>query len=188
MKLVDNTKNYPLPYIAKGKLRFKILIFLIALCVIAEMVVLVIHELNSGSVIYFGSHVIYNSIFIAVLIFIYLYIASYEIVVSEHTISCNHFFSKKWLSISSITKMEIVIEGLDRYKRKKSLFLALYDDGDFSQDPFRVDIAPFRKEDLTAIVNIIFNKNPSVKIDEHIRQLKEGYMGSIFMEIINRII
>jgi hypothetical protein len=188
MKYQNSEENYSLPYIARGKFRLKLLIFLMTLPVVGEAIIFIHYDLNPGGSFSFGSSIVIIIVTVLILVFMYRYINSYEIIVMEDTIFYNHFFRNRVFSISDITEMKIVIHNPNGPVRKENLFLALYNNEKFSRDPFKINITPFSKKDLTAIVNIIFNKNPSIKMDEFVHELKKGSMRAIFAEIARTII
>lgn len=178
MEFEKVSKDYSLPYIAKGRMRLKILWFMIILSIGVAIGLLIYERLNPGSKSSIGG-IIYP---IAILIFVYFYANSCKIVIKEDELIYNYLFGSKKLSIPKITKMEVKIERR-RGLRKGGISLDFYDIGKFSLNPLRINMTPFKKKDLIKIAKIIFKKNPSIETDELAHQLKEGNFDAILKEI-----
>lgn len=173
MELEKIKPNYSLPYIIKsGQSGYAVFISLLGPLIILSTIVAI---QNPDTNAWLGAIIL-----LVILLCIFSYFASLKIILGENKIIYKTLFSgQKEVLFSNIIKLQISV-GLDSTveSRLNGFYrLEIYEKA--NDNPIRINMKPFSVDGLALVINLIVEKNPSVKMDDRVLNLKNRNIQTV---------
>lgn len=169
--------NYSLPYIARARIR---VFFPLVIIFIGTVIGLLFFQRLTIGINIPTFYILFALMFLGLF---KLWTPSCEIVVERDKITYREPSLKQEILTSNIKRMEATLNLDSSPRKKRGIYLNLYDDKKFSEKPFAINLALFSKKDLRVLINVVVEESPSVEMDETTYQMKEGDFHAIYLRL-----